>query len=153
MFAVNASGWHGRAADSGSIAGAAANAAPDIAPARLLTLRSNPRLVAGAVGISFKEHRIPTIGYWVAKAYRRRGFASEAARAMVALAFSRSDVEAVGASARVTNLASQRVLVGTGMQRVGRGRIKSAQLGRYVPAFLYRIDRSAWEKACKLAPN
>lgn len=115
----------------------------------LLTLRSNPRLIAGAVGISVKPHGVPTIGYWVAKAYRRRGFASEAARAMVALAFSRSDVAAVGASARISNIPSQRVLLGTGMRRVGRGRIKSAQLGRYVPTFIYRIDRKAWEKACK----
>lgn len=132
------------------IAAVQASAGPSFHMPYLLTLRSNPRLIAGAVGISVREHGIPTIGYWVAKAYRRRGFASEAARAMVALVFSRSDVAAVDASARISNLPSQRVLLGVGMRRVGQGRIKSAQLGRYVPAFIYRIERGAWEKACKL---
>ena len=113
----------------------------------LLTLRSNPRLIAGCVGISVKENAVPTIGYWVAKPYRRRGFASEAARAVIQLAFSQGGATAVAASARTSNIASQRVLESTGMRRVGRGRIKSAQLGRYVPSFIYRLDRTAWEKA------
>ena len=115
----------------------------------LLTLRSNPRLIAGAVGISVEETGIPTIGYWVAKAYRRRGFATEASRALIQLAFARSDVMAVGASARTSNIASQRVLEATGMRRIGHGRIKSVQLARYVPAFIYRLDRTAWEKTRK----
>jgi RimJ/RimL family protein N-acetyltransferase len=112
----------------------------------LLTLRSNPRLIAGAVGISAGKGAIPTLGYWVAKPFRRKGFASEAARALIDVAFSRSGVPTIGASARTSNTASQRVLQGLGMQRVGRGRIKSAQYGRYVPTFTYRLDRIAWEK-------
>jgi RimJ/RimL family protein N-acetyltransferase len=112
----------------------------------LLTLRSNPRLIAGAVGISAGKSAIPTIGYWVAKPYRRRGFATEAARALIDLTFSQSAVPAIDASARTSNIASQRVLQTLGMQRIGRGRIKSAQHGRYVPTFTYRLDRTAWEK-------
>ncbi len=122
-----------------------AAAGPSFHMPYLLTLRSNPRLIAGAVGITAKKSGIPTIGYWVAKPYRRRGFASEAARAMIQLAFSRSGVTAVAASARTSNTASQRVLEGTGMRRVGYGRIKSVQLARYVPSFIYRLDRTAWE--------
>ena len=112
----------------------------------LLTLRSNTRLIAGGVGISFKGSHIPTVGYWIAKPYRRRGFASEAARAVIRLAFSQTDATSVAASARISNIASQRVLQGAGMRRVGRGRMMSAQLGRYVPTFVYRLDRDAWEK-------
>jgi RimJ/RimL family protein N-acetyltransferase len=117
----------------------------------LLTLRSNPRLIAGAVGITAGKGAIPTIGYWVAKPYRRKGFASEAARALIDVAFARSGVPAIGASARTLNTASQRVLEAVGMQRIGRGRIKSAQHGRYLAAFTYRLDRTAWEKTRRIS--
>jgi RimJ/RimL family protein N-acetyltransferase len=129
------------------IASAEKAAGPSIHLPFLMTLRSNPRLIAGAVGIGWNQGGVPTIGYWVAMRYRRRGFASEAARAMIQLAFSRSGATAVGASARISNAASQRVLEAIGMRRVGRGRIKSAQLGRYVPTFIYRLDRALWENA------
>jgi RimJ/RimL family protein N-acetyltransferase len=129
------------------IAAVHAAAGPSFHVPYLLTPRSNPGLIAGAAGISVRRDDIPTIGYWIAKAYRRRGYASEAARALVDLAFSQSDVAAVGASARTSNRASQRVLEGTGMRRIGRGRIKSAQLGCYVPTYVYRLERTAWEKA------
>jgi len=119
----------------------------------VLTLRSNPRLIAGAVGISVSENHIPTLGYWVSKSYRRRGFASEAARALIDVAFSWGAAPAVAASARTSNAASQRVLEAIGMRRVGRGQIKSAQLGRYVPTFVYRLDRTAWENARVSSPR
>jgi ribosomal-protein-alanine N-acetyltransferase len=119
----------------------------------LMTLRSNPRLVTGAVAIDGNDPDVPTIGYWVAARYRRRGLASEAARAMIRLAFSRSGATAIGASARISNAASQRVLEAIGMRRVGRGRIRSAQLGRYVPTFIYRLDRTAWENARVSSPR
>jgi hypothetical protein len=32
------------------------------------------------------------------------------------------------------------------MRRVGVGRIKSLQLGRYVPVILFRIERKDWEQ-------
>ena len=124
-----------------------AAAGPSFHMPYLLTLRSNPRLIAGVLGISGSENRIPTIGYWVAKAYRRRGFVSEAARALIDVTFSRSEATAIGASARISNAASQRVLEAIGMRRVGRGRIRSAQLGRYMPTFIYRLDRALWENA------
>lgn len=130
-----------------SVRAASAVAAPTFHAALFLTLRSNPRLIAGAVGITVGKHGAPTIGYWIAKAHRRRGFATEAARAVIDLAFSRSGLAAIEATARVSNIASQRVLLGTGMRRIGNGRTKSAQLGRYVPMLRFRIERKAWENA------
>ncbi len=111
----------------------------------LLTLRSNPRLFAGVAGLSVHPRRGMEIGYWLGKAYRGRGYASEAARALVSLAFLQSATASVQASARTSNRASQRVLEAAGMRRVGHSRIKSVQLGRYVPVILYRIERAAWE--------
>jgi RimJ/RimL family protein N-acetyltransferase len=119
----------------------------------LLTLRSNPRLIAGAAGITLTQGRAPSIGYWVARAYRGRGFATEASRALISALFSKTDIPAVAATARTVNIASQRVLMAAGMAKVGRGKIKSAQLGRYVPVVAFRIDRKSWEIARKPAAS
>lgn len=110
----------------------------------ILTLRSNPRMIVGATGVSVGPTRPPEIGYWIARPYRRRGFASETTRALISLIFANSDTDAVGANARITNAGSQRVLKAAGMRRVGVGRMKSLQLGRYVPVILFRIDRRDW---------
>ncbi|MGF1621343.1 MAG: GNAT family N-acetyltransferase [Rhodomicrobiaceae bacterium] len=112
----------------------------------LLTLRSNPRLFAGAAGVSIHPARPPEIGYWLGRDFRRKGYASEAARALISLVFEKSDADAVGAGARTVNPASQHVLRSAGMRRVGVGRIRSLQLGRYVPVILFRIERKDWEQ-------
>jgi len=114
--------------------------------AYLLTLRSNPRHFAGAAGITVGSGGPPEIGYWLGRDYRRKGFAAEAARALIARIFTKSDAPAVVATARTTNVASQRVLLAAGMARIGYGRGMVLQLGRYVPLRLYRIDRQMWEK-------
>ena len=111
--------------------------------AYLLTLRSNPRMFAGVAGIRVHPHRAPSIGYWLGRAYRGRGYASEAARALIAFIFLHSNESAVTATARVSNPASQRVLKAAGMRRVGYGSIKSAQLNHYVPVLKYRIERGS----------
>ena len=45
----------------------------------LITLRSNPGLVIGGMGLSGREGKY-ALGYWMNKAYRRRGYVNEAAR-------------------------------------------------------------------------
>ena len=117
----------------------------------LLTLRSNPRLIAGCAGIALRKGGAPSIGYWVAKAHRGRGFATEASRALISALFTKTDIPAVAATARTVNIASQRVLMAAGMARVGRGQMKSAQFGCYVPVLVFRIDRKSWEKTRKPA--
>ena len=113
----------------------------------LLTLRSNPRRFAGAASVSIRPGRAPEIGYWLAREFRRKGYASEAARALISLVFETSDAEAVGANVRTVNAASKNVLRSAGMRRIGVGRIKSLQLGRYVPVILFRIERKDWERS------
>jgi len=110
----------------------------------LLHLRANPRLFAGVIGLTARADSPPEIGYWLGRPYWRKGYASEAARALISAIFSKSDVAAVGAKAHIRNIASQRVLKASGMRRVGRARDKSVQLGRYVPVLVYRIERDAW---------
>jgi [ribosomal protein S5]-alanine N-acetyltransferase len=59
------------------------------------------------------------IGYAIIAAYRRNGFAREAAHALVAWAFSHPDVTAVNAETLATGEASMRVLQSIGMERTG----------------------------------
>jgi RimJ/RimL family protein N-acetyltransferase len=113
----------------------------------LLALRANPRLFAGVVSVTAKLGHPPEIGYWLGRPYRRKGYASEAARALISMVFSKSTVAAVSATARISNTASRRVLKASGMRRVGRDQVKSVQLGRYVPVHVYRLERDAWSKS------
>ena len=50
------------------------------------------------------------IGYWVGAAYRRRGFATEIAGALIDFAFSRAGLEELVVSHFIDNLASARVI-------------------------------------------
>jgi ribosomal-protein-alanine N-acetyltransferase len=59
------------------------------------------------------------LGFGVHAAYRNRGYASEAARALVDWGLGRRDVERVVATCDRDNLASARVLEKVGMARVG----------------------------------
>jgi RimJ/RimL family protein N-acetyltransferase len=62
-----------------------------------------------------------TLGYWIAKPYWGRGFASEAARAMVRHGFSELGLNALNAGYFAENPVSGRVLEKQGFVRTGRG--------------------------------
>ncbi|MCF8587809.1 GNAT family N-acetyltransferase [Gordonia liuliyuniae] len=76
------------------------------------------------------------LGYGVVPSRRGRGYASEAARAMIGLAMTSPHVVAVCAEVERTNPASARVLLNAGMRRCGedstRIRYRTATSGRSV---------------------
>lgn len=84
-----------------------------------VTLRSGGSLV-GAIGLSEIEprHRAE-LGYWIGEPYWGRGFATEAARPVLAYAFERLRLVRVHASHLARNAASGRVLEKIGMRREG----------------------------------
>lgn len=110
----------------------------------LVTLAGNPRRIVG--GISWMYRRTPEIGYWIAAGDRRRGFAGEATRALIARIFAGSAAQKVEAWCRVDNAASQRVLLGAGLRRVGAGMTFSKALRRYVPVIRFAITRAQWAR-------
>lgn len=71
--------------------------------------------------ITSREHGVASVGYTVAEAYRGRGLATAAVRAVVALAFDRDGLalERLEAIAAVENIASRRVLVNAGFREEG----------------------------------
>jgi RimJ/RimL family protein N-acetyltransferase len=108
----------------------------------LITHRGNPRLIVGGAGIDWGPDRRPELGYWIARDYRRRGFASEAAQALLHRVFAGVAVEEVEAWTRVGNIASQRVLLRAGFRRIGVGSRYSRMLRRHVRVIRFVLARA-----------
>jgi RimJ/RimL family protein N-acetyltransferase len=107
----------------------------------------------GAAGYRFDDcgtgtgasEAAPELGYWIGEPYWNRGYATEAARAVLDHAFSEAGFDAVLASCRVTNLPSRRVLEKCGFQWTGAGLCRVRSLGASVPSDRFRLDRRTWE--------
>lgn len=106
-----------------------------------LTLAGTDILV-GCAGLSATDRGLE-LGYWIGQPYWNRGFATEAAHALVDLAFRATAIQVLHVACRVINPASRRVVHKCGFQYAGQGMIDSIVAGR-VPVERYRLDRKAW---------
>ena len=80
-----------------------------------VTLRDAGTLV-GAVGLEIcKDHLRAELGYWIGKPYWGKGFATEAARALVGYGFEVLGLDRIIGLAQPENVPSQRVLEKSGM--------------------------------------
>ncbi|MGE7370569.1 GNAT family N-acetyltransferase [Neorhizobium sp. NPDC001467] len=84
------------------------------------------------------------IGYWLGEPYWNQGFATEAAHALIDMAFRTRDIDQIDARCRVTNIASRRVIHKCGFQFQGSGMIGSLALGGMVAVEWFRLDRKTW---------
>lgn len=84
-----------------------------------------------------------SLGYWLGRRYWGHGYATEAAQAVVDLAFGTLDIECVWADCRAINLSSRRVLEKCGFQHRGTGTMVSVAAGR-VASESFHLDRRAW---------
>jgi RimJ/RimL family protein N-acetyltransferase len=96
----------------------------------------------GCAGLDVRSEGLE-LGYWIGEPYWRHGYATEAAHALVDLAFRATMIDALNVSCRVLNAASRRVIHKCGFQYAGQGMMDSAVAGR-VPIERYRLDRSTW---------
>ena len=82
-----------------------------------ITLRTDETLI-GTVGLVFRIH-LPyndaSLGYWIGKPYWNCGYATEAAKAMVAYGFREHDIDLIYADYAKRNPASGRVMQKIGM--------------------------------------
>jgi len=84
-----------------------------------VTLRDAGTLV-GAVGLEIcKDHLRAELGYWIGKPYWGKGFATEAARALVGYGFEVLGLNRIHAQHLVRNPASGRVMIKIGMRHEG----------------------------------
>lgn len=107
----------------------------------LITLDGAP---IGACGIDLRDGPTPELGYWLGVPYWGRGFATEAARAVIDHGFEDLGYEALQAGARVSNPASRRVLEKCGFQWTGVGLYRIRAMNSSAPCDRFRIDRGIW---------
>ncbi|MFY9829846.1 MAG: GNAT family N-acetyltransferase [Rhodoplanes sp.] len=108
----------------------------------LITLRDGT--IAGACGLEWRDGPHPEIGYWLGVPYWGRGYATEAARALIDQAFGDLGHEAVEAGARTTNPASRRVLEKCGFQWTGVGLCRIRAISSAAPFDRFCLERRIW---------
>ena len=97
----------------------------------------------GACGVEAREGGAE-IGYWIGRHYWGRGYATEAARAVIDHAFGDLGHDALQAGARVSNPASRRVLEKCGFQWTGVGLYRIHAINSSAPLDRFRLDRRLW---------
>ncbi|NCP10864.1 MAG: GNAT family N-acetyltransferase [Sphingomonadales bacterium] len=110
----------------------------------MLRTRGAPRIV-GSCGIGEAPEGGIELGYWIARPYWGLGFATEAARAVVAIARS-TGIRAIHAGHFTDNPASGRVLVKAGFRPTGRIEPRfSAGRGGQADCVLYELAEDSGE--------
>ena len=103
--------------------------------------------LVGGCGVGPFAGEYPEIGYWYGVPYWGRGYATEAARALIDYAFNDLGYETLEGGARVTNPASRRVLEKCGYVWTGVILMPVRALGGVsVPADRFRLDRERWRE-------
>jgi len=111
-----------------------------------ITPKGRPNSLIGMVGIGADpDTGKPSLGYWLGTPYWGKGYATEAARALIDAFFAYGEADELTASARVINPASRRVLEKCGFAYQGAGLVELPARGGLYPADHFRLDRRAWE--------
>lgn len=100
----------------------------------------------GAVGLTMHPaHDRAELGYWVGRPFWDRGYATEAARAVLAWGFGSLRLHRICARCFVRNAASGRVLTKLGLRREGTARQHFKRWDRYEDVDEYGILREEFE--------
>jgi RimJ/RimL family protein N-acetyltransferase len=97
----------------------------------------------GACGVEPRDDG-PELGYWLGVPYWGRGFATEAARAVIDHAFGDLEHETLQSGARVSNPASRRVLEKCGFQWTAVRLTRIRAINSAAPVDRFRLDRGLW---------
>ena len=111
----------------------------------VFVITSRDGTLVGSCGVVSLRGEYPEIGYWLGTPYWGRGYATEAARAVIAYAFDELGHEVLEGGARVSNPASRRVLEKCGYVWTGVALTRVRALGTSVPCDRFRLDRADWE--------
>ena len=112
-----------------------------------VVLKADGRIIGGCgIYISNPNNREGEIGYIFHRDFWGRGYATETARAMVALGFERLGLHRVFATCDPQNVASARVLEKARMRREGHLQEHLWQKGAWRDSYLYAILEREWKR-------
>jgi len=104
--------------------------------------QENQELI-GAIGLSISpRHKHAELGYWIGEPYWGKGYATEAAAAMLRYGFEERNLHRIFAHYFSQNPASGRVMEKIGMQFEGLLREHIYKDGKFVDLYLYSILRA-----------
>jgi RimJ/RimL family protein N-acetyltransferase len=113
---------------------------------RHIALKQEPALLIGLISYDWvEESQQAELGYWLVQKHWGKGLMSEAARAMVAHAFSSGGIEQLGSCYFDENPASGRVLAHAGFAATGACAQFSRARNTEVPVTMMALSRVAWE--------
>ncbi len=108
----------------------------------LFTIHRNELI--GSMGVHDREAG-PTLGYWLAEPYWGKGYATEAARAVLAYAFRYFDCDVIRSQAFCDNEASLRVMEKLGFEQVGTGTHFNKARNEELPDVRTELTRAEFE--------
>jgi RimJ/RimL family protein N-acetyltransferase len=117
-----------------------------------IALRFKPAQCIGIIGARLKGHGRTLsadamgadMGYWLGEPFWGKGYATEAAQALVDAIFSYTEATEMTASARVVNPRSRNVIEKCGFQFVGSDMADAPARGGRVAVDRFRLARSTW---------
>lgn len=109
-----------------------------------ITLKNKARSLIGLVSAEAGDGLNVEIGYIVAPNAAGRGFATEAATALIDTVFSLTEARTVSANARVQNSASRRVLEKCGFEFTGTRLTNLQARGGLHPCDHFKLTRFGW---------
>ena len=107
----------------------------------------------GGAGYYRRPSGAAELGFWLGRPWWGRGYATEAARAVVQHGFANPRLPGFSSAHFIDNPASQRVLAKLGFETVGRGMIACAARGHDVEAVTYWLDRQRRGWPCRSCPR
>jgi len=110
-----------------------------------VTLRKSGLLV-GAIGMVRKRHDRGELGYWIGQPYWNQGYATEAARSIIAYGFDELSLNKITSTHLVQNPASGRVMEKNGMHYEGCSPQHVKKSGQYMDLKFYGILREDFLK-------
>ena len=109
-----------------------------------IELRADGSLV-GAIGLRIdRRFNKAELGYWVGKPFWNRGFATEAATALLAFGFDELQLNRIHAAHLARNPSSGRVMEKSGMLLEGTARQDTMKWGKYEDLVWYGLLREDW---------
>jgi RimJ/RimL family protein N-acetyltransferase len=114
---------------------------------RVISLKQAPQDLIGMISYDWVEDKqFSEFGYWLVQQHWGKGLMTEAARAMVELAFTASGLDALSSCYFNENPASGKVLARVGFEDTGSCMHYSVARGQDVPVTLMMISKTHWQK-------